>query len=221
MKKWDDLPEFMRCDEARPYYDILKRKWFYRFVKRTFDIFASFFLLIILFLPSLVIGIVICCDSKGGPFFLQERVGRYGKMFRIVKFRSMKKNSEGSQHITHKDDLRVTKVGKFIRKTHIDEFPQLLNVIVGQMSFVGTRPEVSQFVSSYQKEWYATLLMKPGITSSSSYTFENESNILLNENADYIYLNEILPKKMNFNLLDLKKSSIFIDLRIIFKTVFK
>ena len=221
MKKWDDLPEFMRCDEVRPYYDILKRKWFYRFIKRIFDIFASFFLLIILFLPSLIIGIVICCDSKGGPFFLQERVGRYGKMFRIIKFRSMIKNSEGTQHITHKSDSRITKVGKFIRKTHMDEFPQLINVIIGQMSFVGTRPEVKKIIDNYLKEWLSTLLIRPGITSTASFSFADEAKYLNENNADEDYINLVLPMKMKVNLNDLHEISIFKDIDILFKTLFK
>ena len=220
MRKWDKLPDFMKCDEVKPYYDLLKRKWFYRFVKRTFDIFASFFLLIILFLPSLIIGIVICCDSKGGPFFLQQRVGRYGKIFKIVKFRTMKRDSEGSQHITHKNDSRITKVGKFLRKTHMDEFPQLLNVIIGQMSFVGTRPEVKQFVDSYQKEWRATLILKPGITSTSSFKYSNEAKYIDSNDADESYLKKILPKKMECNLKDIKNANLFNEIVILWKTVF-
>ncbi len=220
MRSWQKLPDYMQIEEVRPYYDILKRKWFYRFIKRSFDIVASFILLIILFLPSLIIGIIICCTSKGGPFFLQRRVGRYGKIFKIVKFRTMKKNSEGNQHITHKDDARITKVGKFLRKTHIDEFPQLLNVIVGQMSFVGTRPEVKQFVDLYQKEWYATLLMRPGITSTASYSYDDEAKDLAEGNADELYLNVVLPKKMECNLKDIQNLNVFRDIKILWKTVF-
>ena len=220
MKKQTELDYFFRNEEVKPYYDILKRKWFFRFLKRSFDIFASFILLILLFLPSLIIGIIICCDSKGGPFFLQERVGRYGKPFKIVKFRTMKKNSEGDQHITHKNDSRITKVGKFLRKTHLDEFPQLLNVIVGQMSFVGTRPEVKQFVDQYQDEWYATLLMRPGITSTASYTYDDEAKDLAEGDADKLYLSVVLPKKMECNLLDIKKATILRDVAIMWRTLF-
>lgn len=216
MRSWEKMPDYIRCEEVKPYYDLLKRKWFYRFIKRIFDIIASFILLIILFLPSLIIGIAISCSSKGGPFFLQQRVGRYGKLFRIIKFRTMKKNSEGDQHITHKNDSRITKVGKFLRKTHIDEFPQLLNVIVGQMSFVGTRPEVKQFVDLYQKEWFATLLMRPGITSRASILNKNEANSI-NSNNDY--LTNVLPMKMQINIEDLKKTNIFIDLLTTVRTI--
>lgn len=214
------MPAYIKVDEVKPYYDLLKRKWFYRFLKRFFDIFASLILLMLLFLPSLIIGIIISCTSKGGPFFLHTRVGRYGKMFKIVKFRTMRKNSEGNQHITHKNDSRVTKVGKFLRKTHLDEFPQLLNVIVGQMSFIGTRPEVQQFVNQYQKEWYATLLMKPGITSTASYSYDDEAKDLSEVNANEQYINVVLPKKMKCNLEDIRKMNVFYDIKILWKTVF-
>ena len=214
------MPAYIKVDEVKPYYDLLKRKWFYRFLKRFFDIFASFILLVLLFLPSLIIGIIISCTSKGGPFFLHTRVGRYGKMFKIVKFRTMRKNSEGNQHITHKNDSRVTKVGKFLRKTHLDEFPQLLNVIVGQMSFVGTRPEVQQFVDQYQKEWHSTLLMRPGITSTASYSYDDEAKLLEEGSADDIYINKVLPEKMKCNLEDITKSNVFRDIKIMWKTVF-
>lgn len=220
MRKWERLPEYIKCEEVKPFYDLLKRKWFYRFVKRLFDFFASFFLLIILFVPSLIIGIVICCTSKGGAFFIQQRVGRYGKPFEIVKFRTMKVNSEGDQHITCKNDSRVTKVGKFLRKTHLDEFPQLLNVICGQMSFVGTRPEVKQFVDQYHNEWYSTLLMRPGITSTASYSCDDEAKELEGDNANEIYLQKVLPYKMSLNIKDIEKASLFRDVSILWKTVF-
>ena len=220
MRSWNKLPSPINNDAVKPIYDLLKRRWFYRFIKRAFDLFASLFLLILLFLPSLIIGIIIVCDSRGGMFFCQTRVGRYGKQFRIVKFRTMRKDSEGNQHITHKNDNRITKVGKFLRKTHLDEFPQLLNVIAGQMSFIGTRPEVQQFVDQYQDEWYATLLMRPGITSTASYSCDDEAKVLEEGNADEIYLNKVLPMKMAMNVEDIKKMSPGRDIKILWKTVF-
>ena len=220
MRSWNKLPSPINNDTVKPIYDLLKRRWFYRFIKRAFDLFASLFLLILLFLPSLIIGIIIVCDSRGGMFFCQTRVGRYGKQFRIVKFRTMRKDSEGNQHITHKNDNRITKVGKFLRKTHLDEFPQLLNVIAGQMSFIGTRPEVQQFVDQYQDEWYATLLMRPGITSTASYSCDDEAKVLEEGNADEIYLNKVLPMKMAMNVEDIKKMSPGRDIKILWKTVF-
>ena len=220
MRSWKEIPSPINNEAVKPIYNLLKRRWFYRFIKRAFDLFASLFLLLLLFIPSLIIGIIIVCDSRGGMFFCQTRVGRYGKQFKIVKFRTMRKNSEGDQHITHKNDNRITKVGKFLRKTHLDEFPQLLNVIAGQMSFIGTRPEVQQFVDQYQDEWYATLLMRPGITSTASYSCDDEAKVLEEGNADEIYLNKVLPMKMSMNVEDIKKMSAGRDIKILWKTVF-
>lgn len=221
MLRNNKMPIFLKTNEVQFYYFILKGKRFYRVIKRTFDIFASFVLLTLLLLPSIIIGLIICCTSKGGPFFLQSRVGRYGKMFKIIKFRTMKKNSEGNQHITHKNDSRITNVGRFLRKTHIDEFPQLLNVLVGQMSFVGTRPEVKQFVDCYKKEWYATLLMRPGITSTASCLYDDEAKDLTEGDADKLYLEVVLPKKMKCNLDDIRTSKMAHDIIIMWKTVFR
>lgn len=220
MKSLDKIPISLRNEKSIYYYNILKRRWFYRFVKRLFDVFASFILLILLFVPSFIIGTIISITSKGGPFFCQTRVGRYGKKFKIIKFRTMLQNSEGDNHITHKNDFRVTNVGKFLRKYHLDEFPQLLNVLKGQMSFVGTRPEVEQFVVRYKDEYKATLFMRPGITSTASYSYDDEAKYLDKENADLIYINDVLPKKMKCNLLDLEKSNLFWETCILFKTIF-
>lgn len=220
MKAWDKIKSPINNSLTKPYYDIVKKKILYRFIKRGFDLFASLILLVILFLPSFVIALAIVIDSRGGVFFLQTRVGRYGKPFKIIKFRSMVKNSEGDKQITSNNDSRVTKLGRFLRKTHIDEFPQLLNVIAGQMSFVGTRPEVKKYVDLYKDDWYATLLMRPGITSTASYSCDDEAKFLTNENVHDVYLEKVLPYKMNLNLLDLKSPSVFRDIKILWKTVF-
>ena len=220
MKAWDKIKSPINNSLTKPYYDIVKKKILYRFIKRGFDLFASLILLVILFLPSFVIALAIVIDSRGGVFFLQTRVGRYGKPFKIIKFRSMVKNSEGDKQITSNNDSRVTKLGKFLRKTHIDEFPQLLNVIAGQMSFVGTRPEVKKYVDLYKDDWYATLLMRPGITSTASYSCDDEAKFLNDENVHDVYLEKVLPYKMNLNLLDLKSLSVFRDIKILWKTMF-
>lgn len=220
MINWNKINPPISNEATKPYYDYIKKRWLYRFVKRGFDIFASIFLLVLLLVPSIIVAFLIVCDSRGGIFFCQTRIGRYGKPFRIIKFRTMVKNSEGNKQITSKNDERITKVGKFLRKTHIDEFPQLLNVIVGQMSFVGTRPEVKKYVELYKDEWNATLLMRPGITSTASYSCDDEAKFLSNENVHDIYIEKILPHKMDLNLLDLKHLSIFRDIKIMFKTLF-
>ena len=220
MKAWNRIPEPIRSESSKPFYEIIKHKWFYRFIKRAFDIFASFILINFLFLPSLIIGLIIIFDSRGGMFFCQTRVGRYGKPFKIIKFRTMRKNSEGDMHITHNNDSRITKIGKFLRKTHLDEFPQLLNVFVGQMSFVGTRPEVQFFVDQYKSEWYSTLLMRPGITSTASCSCDDEAKLMEEDNANEVYMNKVLPYKMKFNLEDIQKMSIGRDIKILWNTVF-
>lgn len=220
MKKWNEINPPYRNELAKSYYDYIKSRKIYRFGKRFFDIVSALILIILLFLPSLVIGIVIVCDSRGGAFFCQTRIGRYGKPFKILKFRTMAKNSEGNKLITSKDDCRITRVGKFLRKTHFDEFPQLLNVLVGQMSFIGTRPEVKQYVDLYKDEWYATLFMRPGITSTASYSCDDEAKFISDENTYDIYLEKILPYKMNLNLYDLMHLSFFRDIVILWKTIF-
>ena len=220
MRSWDRIPHPINNELVKPYYDILKRKWFYRFVKRLFDLTSSFIMFFLLLFPSIIIGILIVCTSKGGMFFCQLRIGRYGKPFKIIKFRTMRKNSEGDKHITSKNDDRITNIGKFLRKTHLDELPQLLNVFIGQMSFVGTRPEVIQFVSKYSDEWYATLLMRPGITSTASYSFYDESSFIDDSNYLSSYLKDILPAKMKINLSDLGHPFFKNDLIILWRTVF-
>lgn len=220
MKKWNKIPQPVNNESVLPYYKVLKKKHFYRLIKRTFDIVASLFLIFFLFFPSLIIGLVIIFDSKGGMFFCQTRIGRYGKPFKIVKFRTMKSNSEGDRHLTSKNDERITKVGGFLRKTHWDEFPQLLNVFIGQMSFVGTRPEVKSYVDHYQDEWFATLLMRPGITSTASYSCDDEAKFINETNYNEVYLNKILPFKMTKNLDDLRRPSFGLDIKIMWNTVF-
>ena len=218
MRQWNKMPSFLQTKSVRYYYNLLKRKLAYRFIKRVFDIFSSFILLLLLFLPMLIISLSIIVSSKGGAFFLQERIGRYGKPFKIIKFRTMKIHQEVSSHITVNNDPRVTKIGKFLRKTHLDEIPQLFNVFVGQMSFVGTRPEVYYYLDNYKEEWLATLLMRPGITSTASCKYKDEAKSISTNDADSLYIKNVLPIKMSFNLEDLKSSNILREIKILFLT---
>lgn len=220
MKGWEKIQPPIKSELSKPYYDYIKKKWLYRIIKRGFDFLASLFLMIVLLVPSAIIAISIVVDSRGGVLFKQSRVGRYGKPFKILKFRTMIKNSEGDKQITSKNDSRITKVGKFLRKTHMDEFPQLLNVLVGQMSFIGTRPEVKKYVDLYQDEWNATLLMRPGITSTASYSCDDEAKFMDGDNVHDIYLEKILPYKMKLNLEDMSHLSVIRDIGIMLKTVF-
>ncbi len=222
MKKWEKLPEYMQTDEVRKYYDILKKKGFSLFLKRLFDIIVSLILLIILSPFFLILAIAIKIDSRGPVFFRQVRVTRYGKKFRIFKFRTMVNGADkkGSQ-VTVKNDARITRVGKFIRKCRLDEVSQLIDVFRGTMTFVGTRPEVPKYVESYTPEMYATLLLPAGVTSNAAIYYKDESELLdASDNSDETYVKDVLPAKMYYNLKSIEKFSFFKDLGVMFKTVF-
>ena len=209
-------------NEKIDYKKIVKRKWFKRFCIRVFDLIVSFIALLFLALPFMLISFAIVCDSKGGAFFKQVRVGKNGKEFKIMKFRTMVTNAEAKGlQISTSGDSRITKVGKFLRKTKIDELPQLFNVFVGQMSFVGPRPEVPKYVAMYNEEQRNVLLVKPGITDEASIVFRDENTILENaEDTETAYINEIMPVKLNLNLKYIRKMGLFYNVKIIFKTVF-
>ena len=226
MKKWENLPELLKKEEIKPYYKALKSKGFSRFLKRAFDLFFSSLLIILLSPVMLVVAIWIKCDSKGPVFYKSTRVTRYGKDFTIFKFRTMVTDADkkGSL-ITVSGDSRITKVGSKIRGSRLDEIPQLFNVFLGQMSFVGTRPEVRRYVDMYTPEMLATLLLPAGITSKASLTFRNEDEKMaqLTEKGltvDEAYVNHILPEKMKLNLEYIENFSIVEDIRACIKTVF-
>lgn len=221
IKKWDKLPEQMKNDAVLKYYKSLRKKNFSLFWKRIFDIFTAFIMLVILSPVFLILAIAIKIDSRGPVFFRQERVTQYGKIFRIFKFRTMVNNADklGSQ-VTVNNDVRVTKVGKFIRKCRLDEIAQLLNVLGGSMTFVGTRPEVIKYVERYTDEMQATLLLPAGITSLASIKYKNEDELLENaEDVDEVYVTQVLPEKMEYNLKALERYGFWRDIGIMFMTV--
>ena len=224
-EKYQRLPKELKNDTVKKYYHILSKKKASLFLKRTFDILVSLFLLILLSPIFLILAVWIKLDSKGSVFYRQERVTTYGKKFRIFKFRTMVQDADkkGSL-ITIGQDVRITKIGSKIRKFRLDEIPQLLNVLKGDMSFVGTRPEVSKYVEKYTDEMKATLLMPAGITSRASIEYKDEDKIMstyLNkgEKIDDIYLNRILPEKMKYNLEYIEKFNILEDIKICIKTI--
>lgn len=222
IKKWEKLPQEMQNKAIRPYYDILKKKRFSLFFKRIFDIIVSLLMLIILSPIFLILAVAIKIDSKGPVFYRQVRVTQYGKKFRIFKFRTMVQNADkiGSQ-VTVNNDKRITKVGKFIRKYRLDEICQLIDVLRGTMTFVGTRPESIKYVESYTPEMCATLLLPAGVTSEASIYFKDESEMLESaEDADRCYVEEVLPKKMKYNLDAIKNFGFWHDIKIMFMTVF-
>ena len=221
LKKWDDLPEFMKCDEVKFYYDILSRKKGSLVLKRIFDIVVGVILLILLAIPMLVIAVMIKMDSKGPVFYRQERVTRYGKKFRIHKFRTMVNNADqiGSA-VTVGGDSRITKVGAKIRDYRLDELPQVFDVLSGDMSFVGTRPEATKYVEKYSNEMLATLLLPAGVTSEASIRYKDEAKLLdAADDVDRVYVEKVLPSKMRYNLESIEKFSFARELGIMIRTV--
>ena len=216
------MPEFMQCAEVRPYYDVLAKKQFSLVLKRIFDILVALVLLLILGLPMMIVAILIKLDSEGPVLFRQERVTAYGRRFRIHKFRTMVNNADkiGSA-VTVSNDNRVTKVGGFLRKSRIDEFPQLFDVLAGDMSFVGTRPESPKYVKAYTDEMKATLLLPAGITSEACIRYKDEAELLdAAQDVDKVYIETVLPGKMKWNLLSIQEFSFIGELQTMFRTVF-
>lgn len=222
LRKWEDLPDFMRVDEVRPYYEILKCHKVSLALKRIFDVVAGSILLVILAIPMGVIAIEIKKDSHGPVFYRQERVTIYGKKFKIHKFRTMIDGADrkGST-VTVNHDSRVTKIGVKLRSKRLDELPQLFDVLEGNMSFVGTRPEAVKYVSQYKPEYRATLLLPAGITSEASIRYKDEAKLLNVANeVDKIYVEEVLPGKMKYNLRSIRNFSISGEIATMFRTVF-
>ena len=223
IRAWRNLPKNMQIEEVRPYYQALRQKAASLFFKRLFDFFASLLLLILLSPVLFLLAIWIKIDSKGSVFFRQTRITSYGKEFQIYKFRTMVQDAEKLGHaVTIKQDPRITRVGQKIRKTRLDELPQLLNVLAGSMSFVGTRPEVPKYVAHYTPEMMAPLLLPAGVTSLASIKFKDEEKLLTaSKDPDKTYIETILPQKMKINLDYLIQFRFGKDLKIALMTVFK
>lgn len=220
-KKWDDLPDFMRIPEVKPYWESLNKKRGQMVLKRAFDLGAATVMLVPLSVPMGVIAIMIKRDSEGPVFYRQERVTRYGKHFRIHKFRTMVSNADKiGTAVTVGNDSRITKVGAKLRDLRLDELPQLFDVISGNMSFVGTRPEAVKYVEQYEPEYYATLLMPAGITSEASIRYKDENQLLdAADDVDDVYIHQVLPEKMKWNLQSLREFSAVKELATMFRTV--
>ena len=221
MRKWNDLPKEMQVEQVKKYYEILQCHKGSLLAKRIFDIIVASLLVVILSPILLFLSILIKIDSPGPVMFRQVRVTTYGKPFRIFKFRTMVNNADkiGTQ-VTTKGDSRVTRMGKMLRGCRLDELPQLFNVLKGEMSFVGTRPEVEKYVAHYTDEMKATLLMPAGITSRASIEYKDEDRLLESaENADEVYIHQVLPEKMKYNLRAIEKFSFWDDIKTMFATV--
>ena len=216
----------MTCLKRRDSVSRLKKR-LSLFFKRVFDIVVSFIMIIILSPVFLIIAVLIKADSKGPVFYRQVRVTTNNRDFRIFKFRTMVTDADkkGSL-VTVGNDSRITKVGEKIRKVRLDELPQLFNIFVGDMSFVGTRPEVRKYVDTYTDEMKATLLLPAGVTSLASIKYKDEDEILeehikAGESVDDAYINEVLPEKMKYNLEAIKNFSFLGEIGLMFKTVFE
>lgn len=221
LKKWETLPEYMQNAEVRVYYETLQKKKVSMFLKRVMDLVGGLILLILLAIPMIVISIMIKLDSDGPVFYRQERVTTYGKHFKIHKFRTMVSNADkiGST-VTVGNDSRITKVGAKLRGCRLDELPQVLDLISGNMSFVGTRPEAVKYVEQYKPEYMATLLLPAGITSEASIRYKDEAELLdASSDVDKTYIEEVLPGKMKYNLDSIKNFSFFGDIATMFRTV--
>lgn len=221
-RTWSQLPDFMKKPEVKKYYNHLNKLRTQLQVKRVFDVVLAVFMLLILAPVMVVVAVAIKKDSQGPVFFRQERVTQYGKKFKIFKFRTMVKDAPklGTQ-VTVGNDARITKVGAKIRKYRIDELPQLFNVLLGDMSFVGTRPEVVKYVKEYSPEMMATLLLPAGITSRASIEYKDEEKLInAATDVDKTYVEEVLPGKMAYNLESILNYSLLDDFKIMVETVF-
>ena len=221
LKPWEQLPPSLQNDSVRPYYDALSRKKGQLVCKRIFDFLLSAVLLVVLSPVMLVLAIAIKLDSPGTVMFRQVRVTQYGKEFRIFKFRTMVQNAPqlGTQ-VTVAGDSRITRMGHLLRRCRLDELPQLLNILRGEMSFVGTRPEVPKYVARYTPQMMATLLLPAGVTSQASILYKDEDRLLsAAENADETYVQQVLPGKMEYNLQSLMEISFWGELKTMLDTV--
>ena len=219
LRKWEDLPKEMQIPEVKEYYDLLSKKKFQLVLKRLFDIVVSFTLLTLLSPLFIILAIAIKLDSKGPVFYRQTRVTQYGEEFRIFKFRSMVTDADKGSLLTVGGDSRITKTGKFIRKYKLDEFSQLIDVLRGTMTFVGTRPEVPRYVEKYTPEMMATLLLPAGITSEASVYYKDDNELLdAAEDVEKTYLEVVLPDKMKYNLAAIKSFSFIDDIKVMILT---
>ena len=219
MKEWNELPKAMRNEKVKYYYDILQKHQKELKIKRAFDIICAAIMIVILSPILIALSIMIKLDSKGPVLFKQVRVTTYGRKFKIWKFRTMVDHADklGTQ-VTTKGDARITRMGHLLRKVRLDELPQLFNVLKGDMTFVGTRPEVPKYVAHYTEEMMATFLLPAGVTSRTSIEYKDK--LLENaENADEVYINEVLPAKMVYNLREIEKFSFLRDICTMVKTL--
>ena len=218
LRKWEDLPKRMQNSAVRPYYEQLQKRKVSLFLKRCMDVVLSATLLVLLMPVLLLIALAVRLDSPGPALFRQIRVTQYGRQFRIFKFRTMVNHADkmGTQ-VTASGDARL---GAVMRQYRLDELPQLINILLGDMSFVGTRPEVVKYVRKYTDEMTATLLLPAGVTSEVSIQYKDEEKLLADvADVDEAYIHVVLPEKMEYNLKSLREFSLLHELKIMVDTV--
>ena len=221
MPPWEDLPPTLQTEEVRPYYEALSRRGLQLRLKRLLDVVGATVLFVLLGWLFVILALLIKLDSPGPVFFRQRRVTQFGREFRIVKFRTMtyRPVAPGDQ-ITRGDDPRITRVGAVLRRYRLDEISQLIDILRGTMSFVGTRPEVPDYVRQYTPQMRATLLLPAGVTSPASIEFKDAAQILAAAPPGQdAYVTQVLPAKLRLNLRDVRDFSIGRDLRIAFRTI--
>ena len=221
MPPWEDLPSTLQTEEVRPYYEALSRRGLQLRFKRLLDVVGATVLFVLLGWLFVILALLIKLDSPGPVFFRQRRVTQFGREFRIVKFRTMThRPAAPGDLITRGDDPRITRVGAVLRRYRLDEISQLIDILRGTMSFVGTRPEVPDYVRQYTPQMRATLLLPAGVTSTASIEFKDEAQILeAAPPGQDAYVTQVLPAKMRLNLRDVRDFSIGRDLRIAFRTI--
>ena len=226
LKDWNSLPESMKKEEVKKYYRELSRKRPALAAKRFLDVVMALILTVLLSPVMLILAVCIKLDSKGPVFYRQERITQYGRSYRIFKFRTMVADADKKGPlVTRGGDSRITTMGRKLRRCRLDELPQLFNVLMGDMSFVGTRPEVQKYVDSYTPEMMATLLLPAGITSRTSIAYKDEEEEIdrykkeTGKDTEEIYIRYILPEKMKYNLEYIRTFSVFKDLKIMVDTV--
>ena len=221
MPPWEALPASLQTEEVRPYYEALSRRGAQLRLKRLLDVVGAMVLIVLLGWLFVILAALIKLDSPGPVFFRQLRVAQFGREFRIVKFRTMThRPADPGDQITRGDDPRVTRVGAVLRRYRLDEIGQLIDILRGTLTFVGTRPEVPEYVRQYAPRMRATLLLPAGVTSTASIEFKDEAQILATAPPGQdAYLTQVLPAKMRLNLRDVQDFSIGNDLRLACRTV--
>ena len=214
-----ELPCAMRNERVLPFHQALEKKRGQLILKRGIDIALALLLLTLLAAPMAVIAVMIAAERDGGVLFGQRRITQCMKPFTIYKFRTMAPQKHPQTRITVHNDRRITALGAFLRRYRLDELPQLFNILKGDMSFVGPRPELSCFVACYDDTMLSTLLLPAGLTSQASLKFSDETKYLDGADSERVYKELLLPRKMALNVAYIRQFSITADIAVLFATV--